>query len=161
MLRQLSKFALQPNYIAVNFSSHNLLRLTGFSTISTLTQLTTKHLNASHRFQRPISTTMASEDQDSKRFKEGDDRQLVIGTHDGIFHCDEVLACFMLQQLPHYANASVTRTRDDKVLAQCDIVVDVGAVFDSEKHRFDHHQASFKETLNSLRPEVKVKREVR
>ncbi|XP_065092496.1 MYG1 protein [Ochlerotatus camptorhynchus] len=104
---------------------------------------------------------MASEDQNSKRFKEDDGRPLVIGTHDGIFHCDEVLACFMLQQLPQYANASVTRTRNEKVLAQCDIVVDVGAVFDREKHRFDHHQASFNDTLNSLRPEMKVKREIR
>ncbi|EDS40793.1 MYG1 [Culex quinquefasciatus] len=29
------------------------------------------------------------------------------------------------------------------------------AVFDPAKNRYDHHQASFQETLNSLRPEVK------
>ncbi|XP_053693612.1 MYG1 protein [Sabethes cyaneus] len=96
---------------------------------------------------------------ESKRFK--DDESLVIGTHDGIFHCDELLACFMLQQLPRYANAKIQRTRDAKQLEQCDIVVDVGAVFDPEKNRFDHHQASFQETLNSLRPEIKVKRAIR
>jgi uncharacterized UPF0160 family protein len=32
------------------------------------------------------------------------------------------------------------RTRDQKVLDTCDIVVDVGGVFDPEKHRYDHHQ---------------------
>ncbi|XP_058823109.1 MYG1 protein-like isoform X1 [Topomyia yanbarensis] len=95
----------------------------------------------------------------SKRFKESN--ELVIGTHDGIFHCDELLACFMLQQLPRYANASIVRTRDSKLLDQCDIVVDVGAVFDREKNRFDHHQKSFNETINSLQPEAKVKREIR
>lgn len=104
---------------------------------------------------------MATNAQDTKRFKEGDSHRLTIGTHDGIFHCDEVLACFMLQQLPQYADAKITRTRNQTVLDQCDIVVDVGAVFDREKNRFDHHQASFKDTLNVLRPEIKVKREIR
>ena len=32
-----------------------------------------------------------------------------IGTHDGAFHCDEVLACFMLKQLPEYEDALVIR----------------------------------------------------
>ncbi|XP_058450003.1 MYG1 protein [Malaya genurostris] len=97
--------------------------------------------------------------ESTKRFKESN--KLVIGTHDGIFHCDELLACFMLQQLPRYANASIVRTRDSKLLDQCDIVVDVGAVFDREKNRFDHHQKSFNETMNSLQPEADVKREIR
>lgn len=32
-----------------------------------------------------------------------------IGTHNGSFHCDEILACFMLRQLPKYADAEVIR----------------------------------------------------
>ena len=32
-----------------------------------------------------------------------------IGTHDGTFHCDEALACFMLKQLPEYKDALVIR----------------------------------------------------
>jgi len=32
-----------------------------------------------------------------------------IGTHDGTFHCDEALACFMLKQLPEYEDALVIR----------------------------------------------------
>ena len=32
-----------------------------------------------------------------------------IGTHDGTFHCDEALACFMLKLLPEYEDAQVIR----------------------------------------------------
>ena len=28
-----------------------------------------------------------------------------IGTHGGLFHCDEVLACYMLKVLPEYKDA--------------------------------------------------------
>ena len=34
------------------------------------------------------------------------------------------------------------RSRDPKVLDECDVVVDVGGVYDPEKMRFDHHQRS-------------------
>lgn len=64
----------------------------------------------------------------------------VIGTHDGKFHCDEVLACAMLRLLPEYKDAVVKRSRDPIVLEACDIVVDVGGVFDPQAHRYDHHQ---------------------
>jgi len=32
-----------------------------------------------------------------------------IGAHNGMFHCDEALACFMLKQLPEYKEAEVIR----------------------------------------------------
>ena len=32
-----------------------------------------------------------------------------IGTHNGNFHCDEVLACFMLKQLSEYKDAEIVR----------------------------------------------------
>lgn len=41
----------------------------------------------------------------------------------------------------------MTRTRDPKVLDECDIVVDVGAIYDAEKLRFDHHQRGFTEVF--------------
>ena len=34
-----------------------------------------------------------------------------IGTHSGSFHCDEVLACYMLKVLPEYKDARY-RTHD-------------------------------------------------
>ncbi|KAM4613512.1 MYG1 exonuclease [Polymixia lowei] len=76
-----------------------------------------------------------------------------IGTHNGTFHCDEVLACFFLRQLPEYKDAEIIRTRDPAELAKCDIVVDVGGEFDPEKHHYDHHQRTFAESFHSLCPE--------
>ncbi|KAG7493499.1 hypothetical protein JOB18_009987 [Solea senegalensis] len=76
-----------------------------------------------------------------------------IGTHNGSFHCDEVLACFFLRQLPEYKDAEIVRTRDPVQLAECDVVVDVGGEFDPKKHRYDHHQRTFSETFHSLCPE--------
>lgn len=75
---------------------------------------------------------------------------LKIGTHNGTFHADEVLACALLRILPSFANSEIVRTRDPKELDSCDIVVDVGGVFDPEAKRFDHHQKSFGHSLNSL-----------
>ncbi|XP_041467211.1 MYG1 exonuclease-like isoform X3 [Lytechinus variegatus] len=77
-----------------------------------------------------------------------------IGTHNGTFHCDESLACFMLQQLHQYKNSEIIRTRDPALLEICDIVVDVGGVYDPSRHRYDHHQRSFSDTMNSLNPEL-------
>jgi len=75
-----------------------------------------------------------------------------IGTHSGAFHADEVLATTMLRILPKYKDAEIVRTRDPAQLAECDIVVDVGAVFDPASHRYDHHQKSFSESVSTLMP---------
>jgi hypothetical protein len=66
-----------------------------------------------------------------------------IGTHNGTFHCDEALAVFLLRQTNTYRGAHLKRSRDPNVLETCDIVVDVGAEYDAEKNRFDHHQRGF------------------
>ena len=71
-----------------------------------------------------------------------------IGTHDGSFHCDEALAISMLKCLPQFESAVVVRTRKPDILASCSIVVDVGAVYDSEALRFDHHQREFTGVLD-------------
>ncbi|XP_078063817.1 MYG1 exonuclease [Mustelus asterias] len=78
-----------------------------------------------------------------------------IGTHDGTFHCDEALACFLLRRLPEYQDAEIIRSRDPVKLATCNVVVDVGGIYDSDCHRYDHHQRSFSETMSSLRPEYR------
>lgn len=75
-----------------------------------------------------------------------------IGTHNGTFHCDEVLACFMLKQLPEYKHADIIRTRNPEELSKCNIVVDVGGVYDADKHRYDHHQRSFTGCMKMLSP---------
>ncbi|XP_042554716.1 MYG1 exonuclease isoform X2 [Dipodomys spectabilis] len=75
-----------------------------------------------------------------------------IGTHNGTFHCDEALACALLRLLPEYKDAEIVRTRDPEKLASCDIVVDVGGEYDPQRHRYDHHQRTFTETMSSLCP---------
>ncbi|XP_011270216.1 hypothetical protein CAOG_08616 [Capsaspora owczarzaki ATCC 30864] len=72
----------------------------------------------------------------------------VVCAHDGTFHCDEALACFMLKLTDKFANADIVRTRVPAVLAEADCCVDVGAVDDPSTHRYDHHQASFKGTFS-------------
>ncbi|GMA61578.1 hypothetical protein GCM10025859_20180 [Alicyclobacillus fastidiosus] len=56
---------------------------------------------------------------------------MVIGTHHGKFHADEVFAVAILKQF--YPDAKVVRSRDDDILSHCDIVVDVG------RGKYDHH----------------------
>lgn len=69
--------------------------------------------------------------------------RIFIGTHDGSFHCDEALAIGMLKILPKYQPIDIIRTRNPELLKNCDIVVDVGAVYDPLTHRYDHHQREF------------------
>lgn len=38
-----------------------------------------------------------------------------VGTHNGSFHCDEALACFMLRLTEKFRNAEIVRTRDPQV----------------------------------------------
>ncbi|KAJ1943970.1 hypothetical protein GGF37_002415 [Kickxella alabastrina] len=55
----------------------------------------------------------------------------------------------MLRQLNEYKDAKVVRSRDQAVLDTCDIVVDVGGVYDHEAKRYDHHQRGFDEQFSS------------
>lgn len=77
----------------------------------------------------------------------------VIVTHDGKFHADEALACFMLKQLPEMQDANIIRTRDSKVIGEADIVVDVGAEYNADQYKFDHHQRSFTLSMDAMRGE--------
>jgi len=45
----------------------------------------------------------------------------------------------MLLYTNKFRNAAIVRSRNDAVLDTLDIVCDVGAVFDPERFRFDHH----------------------
>ena len=63
----------------------------------------------------------------------------LIGTHSGAFHCDEALATALMLRTKEFAKSIIVRTRDQDMLDQLDAQVDVGAVFDSAKNRFDHH----------------------
>jgi len=70
------------------------------------------------------------------RKRRGEKMQAV--THNGIFHADDVFAAAVLKIA--YPGILVQRTRDPKVIAEADIVFDVGAQHDPVSNRFDHHQ---------------------
>lgn len=70
------------------------------------------------------------------------EKKIVIATHDGMFHSDDVFAVAtlltMLDSVP--ALTSIVRTRDEALIRKADFVVDVGGVHDEDKNYFDHHQ---------------------
>ncbi|KAI5084057.1 hypothetical protein GOP47_0000226 [Adiantum capillus-veneris] len=70
-----------------------------------------------------------------------------VGTHNGTFHCDEALGCYIIRLTDKFAGAEIVRSRDQSVLDNMDAVLDVGGVFDLEKDRFDHHQRGFDQTF--------------
>ncbi|KAI8978929.1 metal-dependent protein hydrolase [Pilobolus umbonatus] len=71
-----------------------------------------------------------------------------IGTHSGHFHCDEALAVAMLKQTKEFRAANLIRTRDAAKLEDCDVVVDVGGIYDPATHKYDHHQRGFVATFD-------------
>jgi uncharacterized UPF0160 family protein len=73
--------------------------------------------------------------------------RMKIATHDGSFHCDEALGIHLLKSTEKFSDAIIVRTRDETVLSECDCVIDVGARFDVEGLRFDHHQKGFEEVF--------------
>ena len=63
-------------------------------------------------------------------------------THSGRFHADEVFAISMVLMVEE---RQITRSRDEEVIKQASIVLDVGTEYNPETLRFDHHQNSFTE----------------
>lgn len=68
-------------------------------------------------------------------------KELLIVTHNGRFHIDDVFAFTTLAIALDLDNRpfKVERTRDTEIIEKADIVFDVGGIFDG-KRRFDHHQ---------------------
>jgi len=54
---------------------------------------------------------------------------------------------FLLRQTNTFRDAGLKRSRDPDVLGKCDVVVDVGAVYDEATLKFDHHQRGFTEVF--------------
>lgn len=73
----------------------------------------------------------------------GDAHALLV-THSGKFHCDEVFAYAVLRLALGLGQPGedhrLLRTRDARLIAEGDLVWDVGLIFDPARGRFDHHQ---------------------
>lgn len=68
--------------------------------------------------------------------KEKEKKRFIIGTHDGIFHSDEVVACAILALFHSDYQIEIVRSKDVSLLyeKEADILVDVGG------GSYDHHQ---------------------
>jgi uncharacterized UPF0160 family protein len=76
-------------------------------------------------------------------------RQAVrVGTHSGKFHFDEVTSVTIIKRLCDVD--VVIRSRNKEVHATCDILVDVGGVYNPDFLRFDHHQGGAGFNVNGI-----------
>lgn len=72
---------------------------------------------------------------------------MLIATHDGSFHADEVFAIAALALLGEAVE--VVRTRDREAVAGADVRIDVGFRHDPATGDFDHHQRGFAEVRDN------------
>ncbi|XWS48747.1 hypothetical protein CRYUN_Cryun13aG0102800 [Craigia yunnanensis] len=109
-----------------------------------------KLLNLPKTLSRPLMATFNLIRVSSPAYSTGSPNQAPskrIGTHNGSFHCDEALGCFMIRLTDKFFNSEIVRTRDPKVLEGLDAVLDVGGVYDPNHDRYDHHQKGFEEVF--------------
>jgi uncharacterized UPF0160 family protein len=69
-------------------------------------------------------------------------KKIIIVTHNGSFHADDVFACATLSIWAdkNQYSTRIIRTRDPSIIERADYVIDVGMQYDPKKNRFDHHQ---------------------
>lgn len=67
--------------------------------------------------------------------------EMIIATHSGKFHADDVWAVAVLDLV--FPGCELIRTRDPECIRKADFAVDVGGVWDPQNGRFDHHQKGF------------------
>ncbi|MBI1890507.1 MAG: MYG1 family protein [Burkholderiales bacterium] len=66
---------------------------------------------------------------------------MIIATHSGSFHADDIWGVAVLNVL--FPNSELIRTRDQERIREADFAVDVGSEWDAKRGRFDHHQKGF------------------
>lgn len=125
---------LSSSALSVNLTTKFAVSYRSFTVESTFS---VKHLSTMASLVKAVDM---SKEETGKTLKR-------IGTHNGSFHCDEALGCFMIRLTDKYAGAQIVRTRDTKVLETMDAVLDVGGVYDPSKDRYDHHQRGFGEVF--------------
>lgn len=66
---------------------------------------------------------------------------MIIATHSGKFHADDVWAVTVLDIV--FPGCELIRTRDEARIRAANFAVDVGGIWDPQTGRFDHHQKGF------------------
>jgi uncharacterized UPF0160 family protein len=67
---------------------------------------------------------------------------LLAVTHSGKFHADDVLSWSLIQYFCPQTY-TLTRSRDENIFLQADMIFDVGGIFDPQQCKFDHHQHDY------------------
>jgi uncharacterized UPF0160 family protein len=62
-----------------------------------------------------------------------------VGTHNGLHHPDDVIACSILNKI--FDGVEIIRSRNPNELKECSVLIDVGGKYEPPTH-FDHHQAN-------------------
>lgn len=70
-----------------------------------------------------------------------------ICVHSGSFHADDALTVYFLLNTNEFSNSEIIRTRDEEIINLCDVVADVGGIYDHSRRRYDHHQESMVSTF--------------
>ena len=73
---------------------------------------------------------------------------MLVMTHSGNFHADDVLAWALLSTFLT-EELELVRTRDKELLATGDLIFDVGGRYSPSDGQFDHHQAEYQGPLSS------------
>ena len=81
-------------------------------------------------------------------------QSIKIGTHNGVFHADDVLAVaiateFILETRADDVVIDVVRSRDADKLNKCYLIFDVGGISDGNRWH-DHHQRGFEESRDGV-----------
>ena len=72
-----------------------------------------KRIGSHHRGQkRKTTTTTLMAATNTPTTKTTTTKTTIIGTHDGSFHCDEALGCYLLRQTRAFLDAQIVRSRD-------------------------------------------------
>jgi len=69
-------------------------------------------------------------------------RKIVVATHDGNFHADDVFACAALSLWAEKNDKKleIIRTRDGNEMKKADFVIDIGGIYNPDENALDHHQ---------------------
>jgi uncharacterized UPF0160 family protein len=70
---------------------------------------------------------------------------LKVVTHDKLFHADDVMAVAIFSIIAERTGLKleIIRTRNEELIRDAHVVVDVGGIYDVSNRRFDHHQKGF------------------
>ena len=94
-------FLLSMHALMIALNLTRFKALINLSKSTTLTPLSKLNVNICYFVDNTRTRTKYMSSQ-AKRLCTDSMSSKKIGTHNGTFHCDEVLACFILRQLPEY-----------------------------------------------------------